>query len=181
MSGDPDEVEIIPGVVGPRRTVVDVTALYSSGNVEQHFVFVFDEGARRYVCDEVSVKRSAGGAVTTEALRDLAVAGTMRAALLVQWPDKPHIRDVPNPASVEPWGRQLPTGLTDEGPTSRVLAWVAHFYRLGVALDEPPTRTVQEVLGLSRTTAIRWVMAARERGFLGEAEVGKAGEKRSAE
>jgi hypothetical protein len=87
------------------------------------------------------------------------------------------IRDRPNPDGAQPWGRQVPDGLGAEGPTDRVLRWVAHVYKLALALENEPTKAVEVAFGVSRPTAGRWVAAARapERGYLGPAEIGKAG------
>jgi hypothetical protein len=53
---------------------------------------------------------------------------------------------------------------------------VARVYRNALSLGQHPTRAVQEHFHIARPTAARWVMRARERGFLGRAERGKAGE-----
>ncbi|MGH2787213.1 MAG: hypothetical protein ACRDJV_04805 [Actinomycetota bacterium] len=53
---------------------------------------------------------------------------------------------------------------------------VAHLYRTALGAKEHPTRFVAEQLYKSRSTAARYVMEARERGFLGETEKGRAGE-----
>jgi hypothetical protein len=84
------------------------------------------------------------------------------------------IRDLPNPDGRQPWGRQVPSDVAKEGPTDRALRWVAHIYRYGLAIGYKPTKAVAEAVGLSRPTAGRWIAAAREKGFLGPAEVGKA-------
>jgi hypothetical protein len=55
------------------------------------------------------------------------------------------------------------------------LRWVAHIYQFAVAVGAKPTKWIEESFGLSRPTAGRWIAAARERGFLGPAELGKAG------
>jgi hypothetical protein len=66
--------------------------------------------------------------------------------------------------------------LRDGGPTDEALSWVAHLYRLALVASEPPTKSVQMALGLTRSTTDRWVNLARQRGFLGAAEgPGKAG------
>lgn len=190
MAVDSGDVEIVPGVVGPRVVTNELAMPQPGGNLfTLWFSASFDEGQRRYACDEVRLKREPGsGPITTEALRQFAIGdivqGFLRILLLVDrssdepQPEVRHwIRDLPNPDGREPWGIKPPAGIAREGNTERALAWVAHMYRIGVAVGDSPTQWVQENLGLSRTTAIRRVMAAREKGFLGEAEVGKAGER----
>jgi hypothetical protein len=54
---------------------------------------------------------------------------------------------------------------------------VAEVYRDALSHDLPPTDTVANELHCSRSTAGRWVMEARERGKLGKAIPGVAGER----
>lgn len=178
-----DEVEILPGVVGPRRC--EITDWVSQSGHSVRAVLRLDEESRRYVFDELTLSREGqpdSGPITTESLRSVAVSNLLTVMLYAQLlvedsPRSTHLRDLPNPEGREPWGRTPPDGLAAEGPTDRALQWVAQMYRLGALLEGSPTKTVQESLKLSRSTAIRWVMAARDKGYLGEAEVGKAGEK----
>lgn len=182
-SKDEDEIEVIPGVVGPRTFECDNWTVGSGHAVR--FRVRWDEARRVYGCTDIWVGDDGSvapppGDVTSEVLREIPVAVMTRTVLLLKVSDggpPQYLRDLPNPGSREPWGRQLPEGLKAEGPTDRVLRWVAHWYRLAIALgDNAPTKAVQEALGLSRTTSIRWVMSAREKGFLGPAEPGKRGE-----
>ncbi len=53
---------------------------------------------------------------------------------------------------------------------------VAKLYRTAYERDDPPTRTIADTMHVSRPTAARWVGKARERGFLGKAKRGQAGE-----
>ena len=53
---------------------------------------------------------------------------------------------------------------------------VAKVYRDAVQRGDPPTQTVADTMHASRATAARWVTRARERGMLGAAAPGKAGE-----
>ncbi len=61
--------------------------------------------------------------------------------------------------------------LTDEH-----LGGVAEMYRAAVDRGDPPTQTIAESKNVTRSTASRWVAAARKRGFLGPAKRGQAGE-----
>ena len=72
-------------------------------------------------------------------------------------------------------GLKPPADVT-EAPTSRAMKWTAHLYRFGFAVGSNPTKTVQEGLGLPRSTVGRWIAKARQAGYLGRSEgVGKAG------
>jgi hypothetical protein len=56
------------------------------------------------------------------------------------------------------------------------LRQVADVYRLALQRGDPPTQTVADQMNVVRSTASRWVAAARKRGFLGPALRGRAGE-----
>jgi hypothetical protein len=184
------EVEIVPGVVGPEVLTYDDNKKFvhfaraGKGEpltvFEVSYSFRFDHESHRYGCDKLTVHvnpaTSPTGPITTAALRDIVIKEAMVMELLVNTdPEDPVIRDLPNPDGREPWGRMPPEGLANEGPTDRALRWVAHLYRFAVAVGFGPKKAVEESLGLSRPTAGRWIAAARKQGFLGPAEVGKAG------
>jgi len=61
--------------------------------------------------------------------------------------------------------------------TDRHLKAVAAEYRAAVASGDQPAKRICEVAMVERPTAARWIRAARDRGFLGEAMPGKAGER----
>lgn len=63
------------------------------------------------------------------------------------------------------------------GPiTDDVLREVAAVYRAASFAGPAPTNAVRDQMGVSRATAGRWVAMARERGLLGKASPGVAGE-----
>jgi hypothetical protein len=120
------------------------------------------------------------GHITTDHLTEIKIGACIQTMLLHNdegaAAEDRVIRDVPNPDGVEPWGRTPPEGLSEEGPSDRVLLWVAHLYRLGLAIDYNPTKAVEENLKVPRSTAGRWIARARERGYLEPAEgQGRAG------
>jgi len=81
-----------------------------------------------------------------------------------------------NPDGREPLGKTAPDDVAEHGPTDRALRWTAHFYRYGYAVSYNPTKGVEEMLKLPRSTAGRWIAAAREACNLGPSEgMGKAG------
>jgi len=176
------EVEIVPGVVGPERIVVDNWSIPErTGAVDVRIDIRFDHELRRYICHELTAYRSLAaqpsGPVTTETLRKVKIEQMIVINVLVNYPESPPTtRVLDNPEGREPWGYTVPDGLTDHGPTDRVLQWVAHFYRLGYAVSYGATKQVQESLKVPRSTAGRWIAAAREAGYLHPAEgQGKAG------
>jgi hypothetical protein len=184
------EVEIVPGVVGPEVVTYNDNEKFMhiarAGNgepltiFEVSYSFRFDHELKRYGCDTLTVHvnpaNSPTAPITTAALRDIAIKDAMVMKLLVNTdPEDPLIHDLPNPDGREPWGRQAPQGLAKQGPTDRALQWVAHIYQFAVAVGVGPTKAVEELIGLTRPTAGRWIAAARRKGFLGPAEIGKAG------
>jgi len=190
------EVEIVPGVIGPERVTDDRWGIPTvDGGIDVELDVRFDSVLRRYVCVELVAKRqeptpnadgtysSEGrflGHITTDHLTEIKIGACIQTMLLHNdegaAAEDRVIRDVPNPDGVEPWGRTPPEGLSEEGPTDRVLLWVAHLYRLGLAIDYNPTKAVEENLKVPRSTAGRWIARARERGYLEPAEgQGRAG------
>ncbi len=53
---------------------------------------------------------------------------------------------------------------------------VVRIYRAALATGEPPTQAVAKQMFVARSTAGRWVAAARERGLLGKAKPRAGGE-----
>jgi hypothetical protein len=60
--------------------------------------------------------------------------------------------------------------LVASGPTEETLDVVAYCYRLAMALGDAPVKSIVETFRIPRSTAGRWVTAARARGYLGAAE-----------
>ena len=63
--------------------------------------------------------------------------------------------------------------------TDSNLRQVADLYRAALDRGDPPTQTVADAMHVARSTAARWVAAARERELLGPALRGRAGERRT--
>jgi Family of unknown function (DUF6214) len=178
-----DEVEIVPGVMGPETVDLGETSRHwmPLEGLELEYVFRFDRESGRYGCYQLTVHANHGVPITAASLRDVKIAEIMFLTLRASGPLTADgqalglIRELPNPDGREPWGLQVPAEVADGGPTDRALRWVAHIYRYGLAIGYKPTKAVEEAVGLSRPRAGRWIAAAREKGFLGPAEVGKAG------
>ena len=60
--------------------------------------------------------------------------------------------------------------------TEENLREVARVYREALKRGDPPTQAVADGMNVARSTAARWVAAARKRGLLGPAMRGKGGE-----
>ena len=171
-------VTVAPGVEIWREVKVS-GANYKGYDVD--VVVVAEDG--RLHASQVTVSRRPGGpAVTGEALRLVTVAAFVRPSVrassrLYPWAG----------LSGDPWApdsTRVAFGLLDSehrdrmrdaGPVTETLEWVARIYGLALATGDKPTKAVEEVFMVPRYTASRWVASARERGFLGPAQPGKAG------
>ena len=140
-------------------------------------VLVLAEPATEHSAGSVSAakltvtQRPGGPPVTLAGIRSIPVGGLVRFAAVEE------AREIERADGViRTTARVAPDELADGGPTSTALWWVAYVYRLALVVGDPPTKAVRDALGLSRSTAGRWVSLAREQGFLGPAEgAGKAG------
>jgi hypothetical protein len=157
-------IELPAGLGLPSECVVVVT-YPERARVEM----VVELRAGRYEVKGLSVLRDARAAeITAEFLRSLTPRDDVRAALLdllkpMTWSQSGAVVTAQIP------GRP-PKGIASQGPTEEVLKWVAQEYALAYALTIPPTKAVQESLGVSRATAGRWVAEARHRGLIGTDE-----------
>ncbi len=160
-----------PGLAMPSPVVL-VTATDLNGyDVE---VEVVPQGGRLAAMEVRVRQREDGPPVTGEAIRSVPVASLVKQAAS-------HLMSIDSTKDgvTSMSGRRLTEEvagrLRSRGPTDEALEWVAYLYRLSVAMGEPPTRTVEQALELPRSTAGRWVALARQRGFLGQTESGRAG------
>lgn len=128
------------------------------------------------VVDSLTVSRRVGGRpVTASAVRYLPLAEWQAAA--VSAASSCTDRVVVRPATVEahasvvegdpygPW-RVSPGTAKAVRMTDAVLDSVAQAYRCAAERGDDPTNTVSDVFRKPRSTAGRWVMEARRRGFL---------------
>lgn len=126
----------------------------------------------RFVATSVEVRQRAGGpAVTGDALRSIPLARMTTELAMTS------IKDIESASGETVWvvprpelTPQLAERLRTEGPTSETLEWVAYLYRQAHLLGDRPTVTVEQALGVPRSTVGRWIALARRRGFLGRAE-----------
>lgn len=115
---------------------------------------MFDETTGRYAVRRLTIEGRDGAQVTGEVLRAFPVRELLRDAL----PDFHGSRD--------PDDAQRLLELGKAGPTTDTLRAVAAVYRLGVAIDDNPAERVARAFSVPRSTAGRWVMRSRDRGFL---------------
>ena len=143
---------------------VQVIATETPHGHDVEVLVVVDDG--RLSAREVVVRQvDDGPPVTSEALRLVPVA------TLVQWAGRHlrHVRSVregqvvldAGPADETEFARAKQQGMTDE-----TLQLVARTYRVAVLMGRPPVRVIEEWFELPRSTAGRWVTAARKRGYL---------------
>jgi hypothetical protein len=162
-----ERVDLGDGVLVPERVTVTATP-DMEGDPPHEVVAEVVAHDGRLVCEEVTLRRVDGGPpVTTESLRRVPLAGIvgagLRGSVLESGED-----------GVRPFS--IPSDVAAHGPTDQALRAAATVYRFSHALGEPPTKAVAASLGLTHSTAARWVAKARERGYLGPTSQGRAGE-----
>lgn len=149
------------GLTMPRR--LRVSALGFLG-FDVRIEVDFQDG--KYVATEVAVRQRPGGpAVTGESLRDVTVHDFVRYAARDAALDE--VEEDGNRVFHDLLTKLRPPRETPgRGHDEELLRWVAQAYEVAYALNEPPTKTVQSALNVSRATAGRWVAEARRRGLL---------------
>jgi hypothetical protein len=133
-----------------------------------------------FVCNRLTItRREDGPPVTTEGIREIPVAAFLRLSVeanLVRVGPRQH------DGHTSSWELTWvgPIALSERaraggGPGEEDLRAVADVYQLAYVTGGAPTKTVMERLGLSRSTASRWIALARKRSLLGPATPRKAG------
>ncbi len=152
MDGEDPVIDIGDGLRLPRRVEVkgqDVQGYDVAMSAE------FNRDSGRYECRSLMVSAQEGTEVTGEALRSVPVQTVLRMGI------EPAVKGF-TALNMGP----MPEDITEGGPTTRALKWVAYLYRVALIFGESPVRTVALGLGLPKSTAARWVTRARDRGFL---------------
>jgi hypothetical protein len=154
-----NEIEIVPGVAGPRElTGIPIAVPTGDGVIEFVCRVAYDDELHRYVIRELTATATSGHGITAPMLRSLKLSHAVALALVAT--STPHIEESPKSADHDgPWGLHPPADAS-EAPTSRALAWVRHLYAYAVAVGLPPTKTVADTMGLKPATAGRWVAKA---------------------
>lgn len=151
---------------GPHRLQVDQDGY----RVEVEVVYdrPQDGSAGRFVCDRLTVsRREDGPPITSEGIREIAVAELIRLAVAEQV-----LRAAPRFLEPVTLSERAQAG---GGPSEEDLRALAATFQLAYAAGEPPIKAVMERLGLPRSTANRWAGLARKRGMLGPPRPRKAG------
>lgn len=131
--------------------------------------------------DEEAAIYPAADSIRSEALRLIPVGRLLRDAVLAATHTEPEPGGVPDlmvreKDIGESW-RSVVRGELLPRSTSPPYEEVADVYRQALAAGERPTRAVADTLGVARSTAGRYVMEARARGFLDPAPgPGRSGE-----
>ncbi len=156
-------VAVAPGLAFPSDGVRVIASGTPHGQDVEVLVVVQDG---RLVAREVVVRQvDDGPPVTSEALRQVQVAA------LVQWA----VRHIQRVHAVREHQIVLDAGLAHEaeftrakqqGMTDETLQLVARIYRVALLMGKPPVKIIEEWFELPRSTAGRWVTAARKKGFL---------------
>jgi hypothetical protein len=148
---------------------------------------VASDGTAR--CVGLIVRAADGEALTTEALRGIplarlakeAVAEAARSYTPLEPGGEPIFRLTSTPrdahaAFYESYVNSAREPRRGSPITDENLSEVARVYREATKRGDPPTQAVALAMHVARSTAARWVAAARVRGFLGPAMRGKGGE-----
>jgi hypothetical protein len=108
-------------------------------------------------CTAIEITAAPGEFLTGEDLRRVPVARLITEA----------VDETPAPLP------NAPDGFPASGPTDEVLRYIATAYARAYAAGHAPTKAVEE-LGLTYSTASRWVALARAAGYLSRTGRGKA-------
>lgn len=148
-----------------RRIWVHAAGLDNPYDVKIEVVLVRDRWRVRAVTIEAKGNSQEDTEVGIEVLREIPVGRFARVGIAsaVGW--------------LSPTAGVDREALRSAGPTREGLRVIAAVYRLTQLAGAAPTLSVAEYLQCSRSTAARWIRAARDEGLLGPAIYGKAGER----
>jgi hypothetical protein len=162
-----------PRFVVPQRFTATTTR---DGIRVELTIEVDDEGVPR--CTGLELRQRPGAEpITGEALRNVPVARLMREA--IEAAASADLRPSPKVVTASAASLSATARIRARGAavTDDDLRDVAERYRAAVDRGiRSPTQTVANELGAPRSTVARWVHKARDRGFLGPAVRGRAGE-----
>lgn len=126
----------------------------------------FEDKDKRYRCAHLEMRRrSDGSEVSAEDLPDVPVAAFIRDGIYTAagfYFDSAKARWAGEPG----------------GPSDDTLSTVARVYKLAEAIGDAPRKAVQDVYGVSTSTAGRWLSAARKKRLLDKTTVGAGGGRR---
>lgn len=165
----------IAGLTAPRRTLVNIQIrLDDEPAADGRAVVEFNDESGRFELREIEFRSEPGHSLTGEILRAIPLASLLDHARPSDWEQ----RQLP-PGVVRhgPYGlltEEAQARMKEAGPVTETLRMVATIYQVAYAMGDPPTKQVAAAFDVPRPTAERWVRRARERGFLGESEHGRA-------
>jgi hypothetical protein len=117
---------------------------------------------RRYVIDDLHIRRRPGGpAVTGELIRKIPVHHIMRRAVV----DATEYRENGQVSQIRLTDSDLKR-IVGNGPTDETLQWVARLYVSGELAGIAPAKNVRSILEIPTSTAGYWIRRAKDRGFL---------------
>jgi len=161
--------EVAPGLLVPHRITATVTGIPP---YDLELVIEFVDG--RFACTSLTARRSEDGeSITGDGIRKIPVAAYVSAAVReaarrVDTRSRDEVLSVPVSQDARSYSKR--------GPVDDTLREVAAVYRLAYVLGEAPLKSVVSAFDVPRSTASRWVAAARDKEFLGASEGrGKAG------
>lgn len=174
-----------PHTIVPRIfTVTATTEPGESPGLEVELGVAVDDYGHA-VCGELQVAAAAlSEPITGEVLRTIPIRQLIHEAVAAAaskitetLPDGDQVLGPLTPADRESLDKGLGRRPRRGSPiTEATLRDVASRYKAAVEAGKPPTQAVARELNIARSTAARWVAAARKRGFLGAAMRGKGGE-----
>jgi hypothetical protein len=110
----------------------------------------------RFECRTLTVAAPDGAEITGEAVRSVPVQTVLNTGVVSALQGVTTLN----------MGRLVPADITEGGPTTKALEWVAYLYRVALIFGESPVRAVAHSLELPKSTANRWITRARDRGIL---------------
>ena len=161
--------EVARGLLVPSRITATVPGVPP---YDLDLVIEFIDG--RFACTSLTARRTESGKpVTGDGIRKIPVAAYVSAA----------VREAARQVATRSGGEALPVPVgqgarsySKRGPVDDTLREVAAVYRLAYVAGEAPLKSVVSAFDIPRSTASRWVAAARDKGFLGASEGrGRAG------
>jgi hypothetical protein len=159
-------VEIAPGLYGPKRFSVE----FEGPELPYRITMEVGYEGGRFQCSHLACERKRGGSpVSGEGIRQIPVVRLLGLAA------KRMLFAEPSGRTTTTIAKLVPKGVADAGPTEGNLKLVSLVYRAAYACHYEPTKAVMDSFRVSRPTAGRWVMKARESGHLGPVEERKAG------
>ena len=117
---------------------------------------------RRYVIDDLHIRRRPGGpAITSELIRKIPVHHIMRRAVV----DETEYRENGQVSQIRLTDSDLKR-IVGNGPIDETLQWVARLYISGELAGIAPAKNVSSILEIPMPTANNWIRRAKDRGFL---------------